>query len=1254
MAARVSSPRVIGRDGELARLADALDDAAGGRPRIILIGGDAGVGKTRLMAEFVAKLDPRRTPVLVGGCLAVPDGGLPYAPLTEALRRFVRESDPDVVDEVLGAARVELARLLPALTIGGPGPARRPVGRDDQARLFELVLGLLGRLGARTRDGAAVLVVEDLHWIDDATHDLLTFLARNLGDERLVVLGSFRSDANEAPPWLPAWLAELERLPPVEAMTLGPLPADALSEQLAAIIGAPPAERLRRSIVERAGGNPFFAEELLAAAMSGGGTVLPRTIREVLAARVRGLSTAAGQVARVLAIAGREIDEGLLAAAVEGPHDEAAAAIHEAIDHHVVVADPEGGVVALRHALLQETILDGLLAAERRRLHERFAEALVANPDLADPSPAGAAGELALHWAAAGRVPEAFAASQAAADAAEAVFAHGDALRHRRRALELFDRLPAEAQAPGERLRLLLRTEESADLAGDQPVARACVDQAMALADPEGDPRMAGALYGRLAYHRWLDGRSDEALEAYRTAVDLVPVSPPSLERARVLRGLGGALMGKGRYRESVAVCEQAIEAARAAGEPVEEGRALDMLGMDLVGLGDIDAGIERLRAACAIAREHDPLHGLPVGLYNLGLHLMLADRLDEALAALSEGISVVRSEGLERRFGTSLRALGADILLRLGRWDDADALVDEGRALEPAGHGSLYLRIVRVRLATARGRSDEARAVLQGAEADASGDVDYDIVAYLRAAAAELAVVEGRPADASTVADAGLGVVASSDDIFLTALLATIGLRAAADRAEAARAWHDDQALAEAAAAGERCWRALDRAGRGDEPGTPTRGLAAARALGEAERGRLGRASDPAAWLRAADRWLELGQLPPAAYARFRAAEAILVAGGDRDAAGRELRAAAESASSLGAEPLLTDIRALARRGRIALRRPAGPPVTARAMPPTALEDGALVAARREGGPERGSGERARDGSGLDRFGLSDREVEVLALVSEGRTNGEIARILFISPKTASVHVSHILDKLGAANRVEAAMLAARLGLPSDGGGRTAPRAPADARVPAGRRVAVDRRVAGGDDGDVAPGSAPPRAARAFLFTDMVGSTALVEAIGDDAWVALRAWHDATLRTLFAEHGGVEVDHAGDGFFVVFRVADAALACAVAIQRALHAHRQTSGFAPAVRVGLHWGEATRTGRGYVGRDVHLAARVAARAAGGEILASEAALRATGAEAPVDADLVRLPGITERVRIARVPWRTPTAGGHRGPAAGRG
>lgn len=171
------------------------------------------------------------------------------------------------------------------------------------------------------------------------------------------------------------------------------------------------------------------------------------------------------------------------------------------------------------------------------------------------------------------------------------------------------------------------------------------------------------------------------------------------------------------------------------------------------------------------------------------------------------------------------------------------------------------------------------------------------------------------------------------------------------------------------------------------------------------------------------------------------------------------------------------------------------------------------------------------------------------------------------------------------------------------------------------------------------------PRAAvdhpvRTFLFSDIVTSTDLVDLIGDDAWADLVRWHDRALREQFAAHGGEEVDHAGDGFFVAFEDPRQAVACAQAIQRRLLQHRRESGFAPRVRIGLHAAEAVRDADGYVGRGVHTAARIAALAAGGEILASRAALEAAGAAAD-GWRTVTLKGISEAVDVAPVDWEQP-------------
>jgi class 3 adenylate cyclase len=1207
MPGRVSSPRLIGRTSELARLRESVAAAGAGRSGLVIIRGDAGVGKTRTVAELLAGLGPE-TRVLVGGCVALPDGGLPYAPLTESLRRLVRETDPETLDGLLGPARPELARLLPDLGDGETGGALAGQGRAAQARLFELLLGLLDRLG---RDAPVVFVVEDLQWADDATRDLLIFLARNLTDERVALIATVRSDAPSIADVEP-WLTELEHRAGVERIDLRPLDQSDVIEQLRAILGREPDRAIATSIAARSGGNPLFVEELAASGLASTGTPsrsgLPPTLRGMLAARVRDLPPAATTVVRTLAVAGRDVDERLLAAAAGGSEDVVQAGLHEAIARSVVVAGPDGGTdsgpgqaaggaVALRHALLAEVVLTDLLAGERRRLHAAFAQALTDHPELADTSPAGAAGELAHHWAAADRPVEAYRAATDAAETAAAVYAHGEAYRQRRRAIELWERLPDADRAPGTSLvDLLVAGEDAAVSAGEVGDARALVERAIELVDPKTDARTAGSLQSRLAYIEWAEGRSERALAAHRRAVELVPPDPPSIERAKALRGLGGALMGVGHYRESIAVCEEAIAAARAAGTPIEEGRALEVLGVDRVNLGDIDGGIEALEAARDHARVHDPLDGLIVGLHNLSYHLLLADRLEDAVANAMEGIEVAGRLGLERRFGVGLRAAAVDVLVRLGRLDEADRLVAQALAMPADTPSSLYIAIDRIRLEVAHGRYESAASIAAEADEIAAGDVDFDLVAYLRMAEAELhAWAGGWDAGAGAV-DAGLDVLRGRDDVFLAMPLVAYGTRLAAERAEAARAWGDDAERRRAASEVERLETALAEVGPSADPDRqPTRGLAALIAWTAAERDRVAGESSGLTWDSLASRWDDLAMAPLAAYARLRAAEAHLAGRADRDAAAASLGAASEAARTLGFEPVRIAAEALARRARIDLA--VGP---GRAAGPAAPPEAPTVAPA----PESPDGRQR-----LADLGLSEREIEVLGLVAAGRTNGEIARALFISPKTASVHVSHILAKLGVGNRVEAAALAIRLGL--------------------GEEPAVDARMP-------ARAGEPPSIRRTFLFTDIVGSTALIEAIGDAAWVDLRDWHDAALRRLFGEHGGTEVDHAGDGFFVVFDAPGPALACASAISRALAEHRRSAGFAPAVRIAVHAGEATRTKSGYAGRDVHLAARLLGLAAGGEIVASADTLRLARMTVPGSAESVDLPGIAGPVEVSRV------------------
>jgi predicted ATPase len=233
MGGRVHSPTFVGRLAELQALEAALERAADADPAVVLVGGEAGIGKTRLIAELIARCTAERVRVLVGGCVPVGDGALPHAPIVEALRVLLTDLGADAVRELAGPSWRELARLLP--TLGEPDPSGPP-SPAAQAQLFELLLGLLGRLGEQR---PLVLVVEDLHWADRSTRDLLAFLVRNLRRERVLLVVTYRSD-EPGHQQLGSYLAELDRVDRVQRLDLprlnrGQTTAQLITEKTASV-----------------------------------------------------------------------------------------------------------------------------------------------------------------------------------------------------------------------------------------------------------------------------------------------------------------------------------------------------------------------------------------------------------------------------------------------------------------------------------------------------------------------------------------------------------------------------------------------------------------------------------------------------------------------------------------------------------------------------------------------------------------------------------------------------------------------------------------------------------------------------------------------------------------------------------------------------------------------------------------------------------------------------------------------------------
>jgi predicted ATPase len=390
MRGRLTSSHFVGRLGELAELELAARDAADGRPAVVLLGGESGVGKTRLVAELERHLG--QFLVLRGEGVEQGESELPYAPLLGALRPLVRESHPALA-EISAGSRAQLATLIPSLGEAAPPRAGDEAG---QVRLFEALLELIDLLSAAQ---PIVLILEDVHWADRSTRTFVAFLARSMRHERLLVLLTYRSDELHRRHALRPLLAELDRLERARRIDLEPLDRTELAEVLTDILGEQPREQVIDRLFARSQGNPLYIEELLAAALDGRGAA-PQSLRDAFMLRIEELSEAAQLVARTVAV-GRRLGEGTIAEVSGLEPDELTEALRETIAGHVLVAGSDDRFL-FRHELLREALYDDLLPGERGEFHLALARALEQRVGDDNDADVSLVTTIATHYAAAG------------------------------------------------------------------------------------------------------------------------------------------------------------------------------------------------------------------------------------------------------------------------------------------------------------------------------------------------------------------------------------------------------------------------------------------------------------------------------------------------------------------------------------------------------------------------------------------------------------------------------------------------------------------------------------------------------------------------------------------------------------------------------------------------------------------------------------------------------------------------------------
>jgi DNA-binding CsgD family transcriptional regulator/tetratricopeptide (TPR) repeat protein len=968
--------RLVGRGPELRRLTGLLDDAAAGRPGHALIGGDAGVGKTRLVTELAARAAGRGFTVLSGRCAELGDT-IPYLPLADALRGATAGGSPP--QRLLGAlaSRPLLSRLLPDR---GTGPASADLPGVAQQQLFGAVLGLLAELAAAS---PVLLVLEDLHWADRSTRDLLTFLSRVLHRERVAVAGTYRTDDLGRRHPLRPLLAELLRLPSVTAIQLGPLGNAELAEHLTAVAGRALDPAALRRIITRAEGNPYYAEELLAA-----GDVpeaaLPTEVAALLLARVEQVPPVAQQVLRAAAVAGRRVEDSIVRAASGVPAPEYEEAIREAVTRQLLV--PGGQGYAFRHALLREAVYGDLLPGERTRLHARYAELLSDPGRLATVT--GTAAELAYHCLASHDIAGAFTASVQAAREADELGAPAEAQRHYDQALSLWERAGEPEKLAGmDRGKLAFRSATTAAASGD--IARAVhkLRRLREVLADGGDPALLCRVCERLAYYLLETDTFRGAVEAARAAVDALPADPPRWEHARALATHAQTLLFVARDEPAAATeAQRALEAARAAGAPWVEADALVTLGHLSERTGEIGTAIDRYAQAYQQAQQASGVGVELRAAFQLARIRLEQGHLDSAAATAHQGVARAEESGLGLApYGLDLQYLHYLAHYADGDWDHAAALADSF-PVQVTTVAEARLSAMALFLDVARDRPTVAE---RRGWLEPFWPADRFTAYVARSALAEHALWRGDIGGALAEVAAALAAQEQPDGRGPQVIrVAAIGLAARADRAAAARAAGDEAtAGAETAAAAELIEIARDGAANRRQPhavlGIDGRGWLA---RAEAEWQRAKGENDPAAWQAVA---CTFGHafVYETARTQWRLCEALAEAG-HRDEAQRVWQEATALAAKLGARPLQRALDDLARRARLA-----GGAASHQAPGPLAS--------------------------------LTAREHEVLRLLAEGRSNREIAAALFIAPKTASVHVSNILGKLGAATRTEAAAIA-------------------------------------------------------------------------------------------------------------------------------------------------------------------------------------------------------------------------------------
>lgn len=960
----------------------------------MLLSGEAGVGKSRLASEATALAVSSGIVVLSGWCLQLSQG-LPFLPFVDALRAMAALDEGRVCKTALAECppfvSAELARLVPDLSVPGEDAPGVAVNSEwDKHRLFEAIRRILATLAELRR---FALLIEDVHWADVSTLEVLEYLLTPGRTTGVPILLTCRMEE-----WsghvLSDWVERMHRNPGVERLRLAPMTKEETAQQVTLLIGARPTNRVVEQIYRRSEGNAFFTEQLVAArSVDEGDGSLPVELSSLLLSRTRQLSGPVRSVLAALAVSGRPLDEASIATLCQLSATAVQDALRDLRGRRLLRRPDSAGRHQPRHALLAEALSADLLPGERAELHARAAELLAGWNDL------GVAAEIAAHWAAAGRRREELRWRVVAGRHADAVFASAEAAAQWQRAIALTTDYPTDSVVQGMSLTDIYGAAEDAlALAGEDDSAEALAREALRRFTDVDVAARADVL--RRAGNAGNIASSNRALEMLYQALALYEQLPIDVGRIKTMKEIAGILHNDGRPDEAREIIDQAAELAERAGmnQALFELRCVQAMYRGRSGSPEL--ALREIHALRVQLSERDgPAPYVWLAIFHAGVLYSLG-RLDEIPAATVPALRMAAEYGVEQSFKVGMvRSNATEALFEIGAIDSAAGLIEPFSQDRPTM--STWLAYAdRAHLEALRGNLDESRRRwIQLEKLPAALTFQAGNVVWI----AELHLWRDDPVSALQCAEPVLGQLAAAGQSDTDGALLVVCLRACADLADRARSCRDSAALAQAVSAAER----IAKVHRHIEKDPFSRGMfrftaEADHASWQAEWARLRGNANPEQWDAAAVAWEVLRRPHRAAYARWRQAEALLAVPGGRPAAAPILRRAAEQATQH--VPLMAAIADLARRARIDLIPDAGPDTAYPAPPATPTT-----------------------------LGLTERELAVLRLVADGKSNAEIGAELFISAKTASVHVTHILRKLDVATRVQAAAVAARAGLLTD-----------------------------------------------------------------------------------------------------------------------------------------------------------------------------------------------------------------------------